>query len=526
MPVTDITVFQDNIVASVNLMAVHSPLVFLIDVTYTGAAPTLYCDITLDGGDPITTDATFQCVYLLDISPTVRRFMFRADSLLRGFMEDFEDFVQTAESVAIVLKTQQAFILVFRDNPLTYSDTVSLIAFAAKRQFGQTPAISEIYNNADVLYVAGYKKPIYIYFFNTVAAGVITITDGTTVYPLAVGGGAEEVISTVTMAAWTGTGNETLPSGWTGMSSQARSATWRIYEVSAGIARWIMTGSVLGDYMSLRNNAITWTKGQQVWARIRYKGGNTGVYLGVKEMSVFSTHYAHAGTVALPYAADYVTIETQLVVSPDDWVLPGLRCPSICLLSTDATEDIDVNIDSIVFYKPTTKGYYRLKVDDLEVDTTYTLKNGSTTLATKVVRVKDFCTDYKYLKYLDRNGQYRFAVFNNRWQSKDTPKAIGKIQQLITNLQTDQGSTKNVGYTNERKLTLVADDVLSDELDILSDIYTSPRVYLQIGTGDTAADWLLVDVTSSDNLVRRKKGNTSKVELTVTLPEWYNVTML
>ncbi|MFZ2169378.1 MAG: hypothetical protein WAW61_07055, partial [Methylococcaceae bacterium] len=64
--------------------------------------------------------------------------------------------------------------------------------------------------------------------------------------------------------------------------------------------------------------------------------------------------------------------------------------------------------------------------------------------------------------------------------------------------------------------------------DILSDIYTSPRVYLEIGDGttDEEKDWLLVDVTAGQSLVRRKKGNTSKIELTVTLPEWYNITML
>jgi hypothetical protein len=153
--------------------------------------------------------------------------------------------------------------------------------------------------------------------------------------------------------------------------------------------------------------------------------------------------------------------------------------------------------------------------------------NGATELASKTVRVKPFCTGYRYLKYLGHNGQYRFYPFNDRWQSKDTPRLIGKVNQLVTSLLTAQGESKNVGYTNERKLTLVADDVLADELTLLSDIYTSPRVYLYIGTTtDTAADWIRVTVAASDSLIRRKKGTTSKIELTVTLPEWYNITML
>lgn len=208
-----------------------------------------------------------------------------------------------------------------------------------------------------------------------------------------------------------------------------------------------------------------------------------------------------------------------------DPLFSGPRCCSLTFIS-DRNQDIDISITEINIYAPTTKGYYRLKVDDLDADTTYQMKNGATVLATKTVRVKPFCTNYRYLKYLNRYGQYRFYPFNSRWQTKDTPKLIGKIGQLVTSIYSDQGETKNIGYTNERKITMVADDVLNDELDLLSDIYTSPRVYLQVGTGDTAADWVRVTVQSSNNMVRQRKGTTSKVELTVTLPEWYNITML
>lgn len=523
MPVSDVTIYQDNVSGAVNIMAVHSPLVFLIDVTYTGAAPTLLCDVTIDGVNPISEDATFQCVFHSDQSPTVRRFMFRADSLLRGFMEDFEDFVQTAEAVSEVYKTKQDFTLVFYDSLEAASDSLDIIAFAARRQFGQTPAITEIYNNQDALYIAGKDKPVYVYFFNTVAGDDITITDGTTTYHLAAGG--ETVLLTDEMTLWDGTGNETSPKNWVIYSSRPRSATWRIYEQSAGIAEWIMTGALIGNYFALRNDTVTWTKGEEVWLRIKYKGGSANTYLGAVERALYGTSVAGAINLKLPYSADYVELEAKFFTFTADWLLPGPRCPFIVLTCT-ANEDINVFIDTITIFKPTTKGYYRLKVTDLDVDTTYQLKNGATVLATKVVRVKPFCTGYQYLKYLDRNGQYRFFPFNNRYQTKDAPKLIGKINQLVTNIYSDQGDSKNVGYTNERKMTLVADDVYADELDILSDIWNSPRVYLQVGTGDTAVDWVRVTVSASDATTRRRKGNSGKVEITVTLPEWYNITML
>ena len=526
MAATAVTVYQDNIIGDNNLMAVHSPLVFLIDVTYTGAAPELYCDVTIDGLTPVSDDATFQCVYHSDQSPTVRRFMLRADTLIRGYMEDFEDFIQTSETVVEVLKVKQEFILVFYDEDELFSDTVSLVAFAATRQFGQSVAIKEIYDNEDVLYIAGQDKPVYVYFFNDTGGASRTITDGTTNYPLS-SGGSEEIIDTEPMTSWEGTGWDTSPLGWD-IHSIARTETWRIYENPAGEATLIMHGALLGQYFALRNDSINWDKGEEVWLRITYKGGGDDVWLGAIEKGLYSGSVTGTNTLALPYSADYATLEVKFVAMSSDWIVPGPRVPFIVFMGTDSPMNIDVMIDSMVIYKPTTRGYYRLKVDDLDTDTVYQLKEGSTVIASKTVRVKPFCTNYRYLKYLDRNGQYRFYPFNDRWETKDSAKKIGKINQLITNLLTDQGDSKNVGYTSERKITMVADDVVADELEILSDIYVSPRVYLEIGDGttDIAKDWVRVDVTGNNAVSRIKKGTTTKVTITVTLPDRYNITML
>jgi len=514
-------------------MAIHSPLVFLIDVTYSGATPSLYCDITIDGITPISDDATFQCVYLEDVSPTVRRFIFRADSILRGYMEDFEDFVQTAESVAEVLKVKQDFILVFYDEDETAEDTVEMIAFAATRQFGQTPTISEIYDNSDDLYVAGKDKPVYIYFFNDTAGSTAVITDGTTNYPLVTGG--ETVIEDNDLATWEGSSYETYPENWVIDSNKTFAAAWRIYENPAGEGDLLMTGAVANDYMIFTNSESTWDKGEKVNLTLNYKTTNTQIRIAAVEVSLYAIESGYlilpsdiyALSSALPDVAAYTDIIIPLITLSEYAFVNG---PRICILGifAESAADIELHIDNIKLSAPTAVSYYRLKVNDLESDTIYQLKEGATVLASKTVRVKPFCTDYRYLKYLDRNGQYRFYPFNNRWETKDNPKKIGKINQLITNLLDDQGDSKSVGYTKERKLVLVADDVTEDELDFLCDIYTSPRVYLEVGTGatDEAKDWVLVDVSSRDNLVRRKKGNTSKVELTVTLPEWYNITML
>lgn len=529
MPVSDVTIYQDNISGAVNIMAVHSPLVFLIDVTYTGAAPTLLCDVTIDGVNPISEDATFQCVFHSDQSPTVRRFMFRADSLLRGFMEDFEDFVQTAEAVSEVYKTKQDFTLVFYDSLEAASDSLDIIAFAARRQFGQTPAITEIYNNQDALYIAGQDKPVYVYFFNSQSEGTdVTVTDGTTTYHLVSGG--KEVILNEDLDAWDGSGDETYPEDWEIESNKAFASTWKFYENPAGTGQLLMTGSVANDYIKLENKITTWAKGKDVLVQIFYTTANNYARIAAVDRSLYSVGF---GDIPVSVLQSYsvpipAAISPQSIIIPLTKSYPSYTGPRYCILAflSDRNQDIDISISEINIYAPTTKGYYRLKVADLDADTTYTMMNGATVLATKVVRVKQFCTGYQYLKYLDRNGQYRFFPFNNRYQTKDAPKLIGKINQLVTNIYSDQGDSKNVGYTNERKMTLVADDVYADELDILSDIWNSPRVYLQVGTGDTAADWVRVTVSASDATTRRRKGNSGKVEITVTLPEWYNITML
>lgn len=527
MPVSDVTIYQDNVSGAVNIFGVHSPLIFLIDVTYTGAAPTLLCDVTVDGVNPISEDATFQCVFHSDQSPTVRRFMFRADALLRGFMEDFEDFVQTAEAVSEVYKTKQDFTLVFYDSLEAASDSLDIIAFAARRQFGQTPAITEIYNNQDTLYIAGEDKPVYVYFFNSQSEGTdVTVTDGTTTYHLVSGG--KEVILDEDLDAWDGSGDETYPEDWTIESNKAFASTWKFYENPAGTGQLLMTGSVLNDYITIKNKVATWDKGQDVWVEIFYTTSNLYARVAALDREIYAIDINNIPASVIQVFSTPIPQGTGSIIiklRQQDPLFTGPRCCMLTFIS-DRNQDIDISITEINIYAPTTKGYYRLKVADLDIDTTYTMMNGATVLATKVVRVKQFCTGYQYLKYLDRNGQYRFFPFNNRYQTKDAPKLIGKINQLVTNIYSDQGDSKNVGYTNERKMTLVADDVYADELDILSDIWNSPRVYLQVGTGDTAADWVRVTVSASDATTRRRKGNSGKVEITVTLPEWYNITML
>lgn len=170
-------------------------------------------------------------------------------------------------------------------------------------------------------------------------------------------------------------------------------------------------------------------------------------------------------------------------------------------------------------------GYSRYKTSVTQ-DTTVTFNVDGTPTATKTIKVLDFCSDGKILKYLNKQGQYRFYPFNRFFETNDTPELIGKANKFITNILTDQSDSSNIGYRNERLLQLTAEPT-DQELTILADLWTSPRVYLYIGdgSGDTAKDWLEVTI-SGDNIVTRRKNVVGEINVTVTLPQHYTITMI
>lgn len=172
-------------------------------------------------------------------------------------------------------------------------------------------------------------------------------------------------------------------------------------------------------------------------------------------------------------------------------------------------------------------GFIRYKFDNLAIGehTISATILGNT--YSKTVRIKSFCTGDLYLKYLDKNGQYRFLGLNRFYEKKDSPKLIGSTNNTINELLTAQANKKNVGYTNERIITGFADSIESDEIDKVKEIYTSPRVYLYIGPStDELKDWVQVTVKERSNLLKKKKGNIYSIELEITLPETYTIRMI
>jgi len=170
-------IYQENNIGSINLMAVHSPLIYLIDATFTGDAPDfIYCEVydgTVSTGELL---GEFRCIPYKDISSTKRRFLFIADSILRGYMDSFEDFEQTNDTLVYVENIVKRFTLNFADPDENATAVESSIqGMNGVSQFGESPCKEDIYNNEDEMVVAVIGKPCYIYFYNNDKANVLDI---------------------------------------------------------------------------------------------------------------------------------------------------------------------------------------------------------------------------------------------------------------------------------------------------------------------------------------------------------------
>lgn len=171
-------------------------------------------------------------------------------------------------------------------------------------------------------------------------------------------------------------------------------------------------------------------------------------------------------------------------------------------------------------------GYYRYKLAATTERTIDFNKNGILA-GSKTIKPVEYCSGDRILKYLDSKGQYRFYPFNKYYETNDNPRLIGTTNEFITSILNDNTNSKNIGYKNTRSISLVA-DVSDNELTYLTDIYSSPRIYLYIGSNnsDTQADWLEVRRTGGNTPVKRRKENTGRIEIVIELPEHFSIKMI
>lgn len=176
MAITSITISQENRTASIDLLSVHNPLVFLIDAAYTSSVPDVI-NVKIYDSTP-TLLATFACIPYSDTTG-VRTFAFIANDILKAYMGSIDDFAGTEKVLEYVDGITKEFTLEFYDpSTPTTKDDVDIVAMHASRQYGNTPYLESIYTNENEVYYAAVGMPVYCYFYNDSEANIITVGSG------------------------------------------------------------------------------------------------------------------------------------------------------------------------------------------------------------------------------------------------------------------------------------------------------------------------------------------------------------
>lgn len=176
MPLSLLEISQDNVYNGSDLMPIHSDLTFLIDVTYSGTRPDfIYCDVFNEDTELL---GTFKCIPYKDLSLSIRQFAFKSSSVLRGYMNEYDDFVQSEYSFLPVPDITKYFKLTFRDPDGVASEvSQEIYAIHGANQFGQNPNKDDIYNNETDTYITAENQPVYVYFYNDDATNTVTVED-------------------------------------------------------------------------------------------------------------------------------------------------------------------------------------------------------------------------------------------------------------------------------------------------------------------------------------------------------------
>jgi len=160
MAITSIESYQSNFTTD-NILSVHNPLSFIVNVSYTGNAPdVLFCDV-YDKDDVLLS--RFRCIPYLDVSASIRQFLFKSDGVFRGFMDDLDDVIQTSGTLLEIVSMTKEFKLDFTDD--SESLEIEIVAMHSSRQFSESPNLTGI--NESKTYCGTEGDPVYVYYYNS-----------------------------------------------------------------------------------------------------------------------------------------------------------------------------------------------------------------------------------------------------------------------------------------------------------------------------------------------------------------------
>lgn len=175
MAITRIIAIQNNI-DSADLLAVHNPLVYIVEVEYTTTVP----DLLYVSED--VTSKIYSCIPYSDPQPGKRQFMFIADEIVRGLMDDFDDEVQEDSTNEYQDRLTKEVEFRFYDPvAVSWEEGINELYIDcyfchATRQFGETPSLNELCNNDAESYIGIVGSPCYVYYYCKDITSTLTVT--------------------------------------------------------------------------------------------------------------------------------------------------------------------------------------------------------------------------------------------------------------------------------------------------------------------------------------------------------------
>ncbi len=172
-------------------------------------------------------------------------------------------------------------------------------------------------------------------------------------------------------------------------------------------------------------------------------------------------------------------------------------------------------LPSVGFYKiPITgnneSGVYKVNIRDTNIS--------GAIMQTHYIIVEKTCIDDIQIKWLAKDGFYKFGTFNKYTNNNRKTKDGLEVPTYFTAFSDTLTRNSLITKTQQKGITLNKAQVATDTLEYYLDLACSPKVYLNIGT-IAVANWVEVKVNWQPSY--NANNNFHKISVNIQLPESY-----
>lgn len=165
--IQSIEILERNVTNDSDVLSIHNPIIFLIEVTYTEetpeTVPAIIFGLNIESG-VYEELGTFACMPYKDVDNTHRQFIFVANNIIKSYMSSFDDTFINENVIQYVEGMTRDFAIIFQELNM---GVVAFTALHATRQYGENQNLIDVYRNeTNNTYYAALGMPVYVYYYN------------------------------------------------------------------------------------------------------------------------------------------------------------------------------------------------------------------------------------------------------------------------------------------------------------------------------------------------------------------------